>query len=247
MVHLKKINPFEGEVAYSISCFSDERSFYDCINRKFLEENAFQNLEYSFHTYLLTGDEDEWIGYVLFSNSDLVTSYFDFSYHESLNLLNDFRNTFMNTSNYSLFEKLEMLLTVEKHSTHISIILNEFITSLNSLEVFDVSIKEKMISSYQERLLEYLKRFPDYYYLDIVISLPLEEPFHLKKENPESSLNINLLGEKKYYGFIQEVLFRVEEEIQMNFSDIPILIRQDSHKIIFTNMEEVPENIPIVK
>lgn len=247
MVHLKKIDPFEGEIAYSISCFSDERSFYDCINRRFLEEQPFQNLEYSFHTYLLTGDEDEWIGYVLFSNSDLVTSYFDFAYRESLELLNNFREVFINESNHFLFEKLENLLTIEKESTRISLILEEFLMSLNDLEVSNVFLKEKMISSYQERLLEYLKKFPDYYYLDAVISLPLGEQFNLIRENPNSGLSINLLGEKKYYGFIQEVLSKIEEEIQKQFSDIPILIKQDSNKIIFTNMEKVPDNIPIVR
>lgn len=247
MVHLKYVNPFEEEMAYSISCFSEERSFYDCINRRFLDEYPFQNLEYSFHTYLLTGDMDEWIGYVLFSNPDLVTSYFEFACHESLELLGNFRNIFMNKSNYLLFERLERLLTVERKSTHISIILEEFIISLNSLEVFDVSIKEKMLSSYHEKLLEYLKNFPDYYYLDIVISLPLAEQFNLKKENPELDLSVNLLAEKKYYGFIQEVLSKVEEEIQTNFFSIPILIRQDSHKILSINMEKVPDIIPMIR
>lgn len=231
----------------SISCFSEERSFYDCINRKFLQDQAFQNLEYSFHTYFLTGDSNEWIGYVLLFNSDLIEGYSQLVYQETLILLQQFQKEFGNEANYHLFEKLKKLITIEKQSTRMNPLIEDIISTLNDLAVSNTSVKLEMLSNYHKKLQDYLNEFPDYYYLDIVISLPLEEEIYLKRENQGSDLSVDLLAERKYYGFIQEVLSKVEKVIEQNFKDTPILIKQESDKIIFTNRENVPDGIPVIK
>lgn len=247
MVHLKYVDPFEEKMMNSISCFSEERSFYDCINRRFLQEQAFQNLEYSFHTYFLTGDSNEWIGYVLFFNSDLIEGYSQLVYQETLVLLQYFQEEFGNEENYHLFEKLKKLIMIEKQSTRLNPLMEDIISALSSLEVSDTSVQLEMLSNYHKKLQDYLNEFPDYYYLDIVISLPLEEENYLKRENEGSDLNVDLLAERKYYGFIQEVLSKVEKVIEQNFKDTPILIKQKSDKIIFANRENVPDGIPVIK
>lgn len=245
MVHLKYVDPTEEKMAYSISCFSEEKSFYDCLNREFLIEEPFYNLEYSFYTYLLTGDTDDWIGYVLLSNPDLVNSYFDFSCKEAMHLLIDFKNKFKNQKNYLLFEKLERLLTIEKNSTHVSLILEEVIESLNNLNVIDTNFKKKRLEIYQNNLQSFLNDFPKYFYLDVVISLPKEEEIYLMKEN--KNMNINLLAERKYYGFIQEVLSKVEREIEHNFKDTPILVMHNQNLILPINREITLQDVPIMK
>lgn len=247
MVHLKYVDPFEGKMMNSISCFSEERSFYDCINRKFLDDQVFQNLEYSFHTYFLTGDSNEWIGYVLFSNSDLVEGYSQFVYQETFMLLQHFQNEFENEKNQVLFEKLRKLINAEEQSNRMNPLVEDIISVLSNLEVSDTSTKLEMISDYNKKLQDYLSEFPDYYYLDIVIALPSEEEIYLKRENKDSHLSVNLLAERKYYGFIQEVLAKVEKEIQQHFPDTPILIKQEDDQVIFINRENVPDVIPVIK
>ena len=73
------------------------------------------------------------------------------------------------------------------------------------------------------------------------------EENYLKRENEGSDLNVDLLAERKYYGFIQEVLSKVEKVIEQNFKDTPILIKQKSDKIIFANRENVPDGIPVIQ
>lgn len=246
MVHLKFIDPFEEKMAYSISCFSEERTFYDCIQRKFLVDQPFEHLEYAFYTYLLTGDSDEWIGYVQFFNPTLITAYYHFAYQETLALLNKFCTYFKTKNNYLLFDKLKRLLIVEKDSTHISILLEKTITELKNLIVIDCDKKEKMFSTYYHRLNNFLENFPKYYYLDVVISLPLEEQFSLEKENKETRLSCDLLAERKYYGFIQEVLSIVEKEIEKNFNNTTILVKKDD-EIISVNTKTILDNTSLVK
>lgn len=247
MVHLKRVDPFEENMMKSISYFSYQRSFYDCINRKFLEEEAFQNLEYTFHTYLLTGDSNEWIGYILFSNPDLVKSYFEYAYYETIILLDTFQKEFENDNNQNIFKKLRNLTTKLKKTIRISVIIDEVVAALTDLEVLNSNTKAEILSNYHQKLENYFNSFPNYYYLDVVISLPLEEEFILKKENINSILSTNSLAERKYYGFIQEVLSKVDDEIQKSFPSIPILIKGYNNKIVFTNTEEIPSNIPVIK
>lgn len=77
MVSLKKIdNPFSEEMMNSLEGFIYENNFYDCINKELLYfSDVLYNIRYSFHTYLLVGDFDTWIGYVLFYNKNTVEKF----------------------------------------------------------------------------------------------------------------------------------------------------------------------------
>lgn len=60
-------------------------------------------------------------------------------------------------------------------------------------------------------------------------------------------MNVNLLVELKYYKFIQEALNIVEEEIDRNFKDIPILLRKDNRNVFLVNAETLSDNNKTVK
>lgn len=299
MVGLKYIdNPFDEKMVNSISCFCEEKSFYDCVNRRFLNDQAFQHLEHSFYTYFLTGDGDEWIGYVLLSNENRVNSYCSFACEKILNLINDFRNKFGDSVNENELERLERLINENSSNSNINAILEEVIFSLKRLSVLnffdsfkfklddqknkkEFEILEKLIANniysndmvivleemfslikldipyfelldnmflnYHNQLQDYLCKFPDYFYLDVVIALPDGEKINIKKENGDSKLDVNLLAESKYYRFIQEAFAKVEEEIELNFKDVPILLRKDNKNVFLVNPQSITSNDEIVK
>lgn len=138
MVHLKYIdNPFDAKTMYSISCFSEEKSFYDCVNRRFLNDQSFQHLEHSFYTYFLTGDCGEWIGYVLLSNENRVNGYYHFACQKILDLLSAFKNKFDDSINEQELERLKRLINENSNSSSISTFLEEVILSLKKMAILD--------------------------------------------------------------------------------------------------------------
>lgn len=217
-MNLKYIdNPFENEIFNSINCFAWEKSFYDCINRKFLGDFAFKNLEYTFYMYLLTGDNNEWIGYVLFSNVDRVIGFNHFAFSQFLTLLADI-SLVVNSSIYtSEFTEIENEIFKNIDSSNFVSILNQAILYLK--EIVGSSRIDDIISEYYYQLDSYLQNFPEYLYLDIAICLP-------------DSNDANLLVETKYYGFIRETLELVDKEIRNKFFNIPILLHGDSKNIV---------------
>lgn len=230
MIHLKYIdNPFKEEVFHSISCFSLEKSFYDCINRRFLKDESFENLENTFYMYMLTGQFDEWIGYVLFSNADRINSYKDYAYQNYLQLFNTLPLQYLTSSKCHEFVKAQ-----KEFIKDFSLPELDNMTK-NIMNTFSIPTVSKKIESYYLDLQSYLKSFPDYFYLDVAIALPKEEEANLKREFSSNGYNINLLVENKYYGFIQETLKLVEDKIEESFIDIPIFLRKDDKSTILVN------------
>lgn len=138
MVHLKYVdNPFDEKVMYSISKFYDERSFYDCINRRFLNDQAFQHLEHTFYMYFLTGDCGEWIGYVLLSNENRIHGYYHFVKLKLLNLINDIKRISDNLDCKREFDKLEKLWSQTDHLSNSELLLEETIFSLKKICVLN--------------------------------------------------------------------------------------------------------------
>lgn len=290
MVNLKYIeNPFEEKIMNSIAYFSEEKSFYDCVNRKFLSGEAFQHLENTFYTYLLTGDSKEWIGYVLFSNEDRVNSYYQYAYQITLYLLHHIRTKYVDELKHleklmhdsedtfdkrmvveevlfslkkisvlNFLESLESELAyrenkmelinlktiIEKDSNprNMMTIVDKVFSLLVNLGVKDCCCMNNMLLNYQDKLQNYLENFPNYFYLDIVIALPKEEEIYLQKENNNFSLNVDLLAELKYYGFIQEVFNKVEKVIQQRFKNIPILVKRENEDIYLVNSESLSDD-----
>lgn len=248
MVHLKYIdNPFDEKMMNSISCFSEERSFYDCVNRRFLNDQAFQHFEHSFYTYFLTGDSGEWIGYVLFSNENMVNGYHHFACEKMLDLLNDFRNKCDDFNDKKELDRLESLINENTNSHIIGIILEEVTSSLKQLKNYPTELVDNMIMDYNVQLQQYLLDFPEYFYLDVVIALPVDEELNIKKEFDDSDFSVNMLAEFKYYGFIREAFTSVEEEIKQNFRSIPILLREENKNIFLVNSECLSDDKKVVK
>lgn len=281
MVHLKYIdNPFNEKIMMIISNFYEEKSFYDCINRKFLDDEAFKNLEYTFSFYFLTGDSNDNIGYVLFYNKDLVDSYLDFACEETLSLLEKFKFIFTDISNQDEFKDLERIISQNNTDDNYRLIVENINIYLKKFSILkfinyikfelddqinrdEVSILEDFISKsydlydcgiifdklfslfnnsniscfqsiydmfldYWKKLGDYLENLPKYFYLNVVIALPIEDEIRFYSDSMNSNLNINQLAELKYYGFIREALMRVEDEINQKFSDIPIFLENGS-------------------
>lgn len=232
MVNLKYVdNPFDEEMMNSISCFSEERCFYDCINRQFLDE-PFEHLEHSFYTYLLTGDKGEWIGYVLFSNENRVNGYFNFACDRMIDLLNYFKIVLGNSFD---FEHLEKLIEENRDTHCISMILEETLSKLKQIS----GVSEELLDSYNEDLQKYLFEFPEYFYLDVVITLPVDEIVQLKKD---FNSNINILIEQKHPDFISESIKKAQELIKENFKDIPIFLRKDNQTTFLINGQSLNKN-----
>lgn len=292
MVHLKCIdNPFTEKVMMNISKFCDERSFYDCINRRFLNDQAFQHLEHTFYMYALTGDCEEWIGYVLLSNENRVNGYFRTAYENTLLLLENYKTQFKNANNQEKLGDLEKLIIQNDKSDNFREIVEEVTSSLKKLSVLEFlnnmksklnsqrnqaeltrleyfidksydsrewsAVLEKllsllnqsnipyfqtmydMFSNYWEQLQQYLDSYPSYFYLDVVIALPKEEQITIQKENAHLRLSADLLAESKYYGFIQEALATVEEEIKQRFHNVPILLSKENQNVFFVNIDSL--------
>lgn len=240
MVHLTYVeNPFETCIFERIIDFYEEKSFYDCINRKFISE-PFKNLQYTFHMYLLTGDSNDWIGYVLFSNENKV-------------------NFIRNTAIQFLKDKIFTLLNEEYFINKVK--LNEYIDLLtqsimkpNLFEIITNILKEIKIymreEEYQNLIKEYellmeksLTDFLNYYNLDIVICLEKNAKLTLREENKDSICSENELVEKKYYGFIQETFKLVEQEIIDRFSNSYIVLKNDD----YVEVEIEPQNLSLEK
>ena len=287
MVHLKYVdNLFDEKMMYSISKFHDERSFYDCISREFLNDQAFQHLEHTFYMYFLTGDAGEWIGYVLFSNENLIQGYYHFAKLKLLDLINNMR-TLLNHSDYEKeFDRLEELCSPNNALSNSALVLEETIFSLKKICVLNglhniqseisgwnkqelesfqtlimqdsfpndsenilekilarfkqldlpqIRLIDSMFSNYYEQIQEYLLYAPNYFYLDIVLALPKHEESILTVENQGSSLSTDLLAERKYYGFIREAISVVEEEINKNFRDAAILLKEKDKDYFLVN------------
>ena len=233
MVHLTYIdNPFQEDIFNSISCFSYEKDFYDCINRKFLDM-GFEHLENTFYTYLLTGDSGEWIGYVLFSNEHRVHGLYHHAYNKLLEILD---NNCIGVTNINIIK--DRLKTCLSNSSFLKQ-ADEVLVKLSNY------IDADIIEDYYNSLQEFLVCYPDYFYLDVVIGLPLDEKYKLLAENHNSLLNPNLLVESKYYGFIQEVLSQVDSLIKSDFNNIPIFLREDDYNVFLINDKFNNENIQV--
>lgn len=243
VVNLKYIeNPFEQNMMHSISCFCEERSFFDCIQHKFLDAEAFQHLEHTFHMYFLIGDSQEWIGYVLFSNEDLINDYYQFICQKTLNLLDIYKTDFIGIINREELERLKTLILKNDHGTNIGWLLEEISMSFEKMDIMNNTKASTMFEKYQKELQNYLVQFPKYFYLDIVISLSKEEASDFEKESYEKKVDIGQLVESKYYGFIQETFNKVEKEVENHFKDVPILIKRNDKNTLLANDEMLSED-----
>lgn len=243
MVNIEYVdNPFGKETFNSINCFAEEKSFYDCINRTFLRDLAFQHLEYTFYMYLLTGDKKEWIGYVLFYNDDRVDGYNRFAFTQFLHLLEEVSLLSNDSIQSDKLTELKNEIFTNGYSSNFISILNEAVDSVreisNNIDIEDI------IAEYYYQLDKYLELFPKYLYLDIVIALPIEED---KVRKYSTKNETNLLIESKYCGFIREALNIVDEEIKSRFSDIPILLRETGKGIFAVNPENLKNNDTLQK
>lgn len=239
MVNLKYVdNPFEQNTFNSINYFAEEKSFYDCINRKFLGDSAFQHLEHTFYMYLLTGDNNEWIGYVLFSNENRVEGYNRFAFSQFLHLLEEAALLSNDSIQSDKLTELKNEIFNSGGSSNFVSILNQAIESVR--EINNSSNIDDIIYEYYYQLDKYLEVFPRYLYLDIVIALPKEEETKVKKTSSknESSLSV----ESKYCGFIRETLDLVASEIKNKFSDIPIFLREDDKNVFVVNPDSLKNN-----
>ena len=226
MVNLKYVeNPFTDDYLYSFECFRNEKLFYNCIDHKPISPSSlFENLGSSFYTYLLTGDNGEWIGYVLFHNADIVNGY-------------------INNINIELEKsllKLKQAITDDKVLKDINLLLKDLYnnkysdtTSLSPLEeriellknscTYDKDPIYDYFCDYVSNNFMYLYNFNYYYYLDIVIGLSL------------STRKVDI--ESKYYGFIREVYQKVEELILNKFSNVPIILK-NGNSILYLVTDE---------
>lgn len=224
MVSLKYIeNPFTDDYLFSFECFRNEKKFYDCIGRKVINnDDVFENLGSSFYTYLLIGDNDEWIGYILFHNDDLIKRYIDVVEVELRKLLLGLK---WKIRNKKIIEKINILfkeLNNRKFSDTVNLnSLKESIELLNILCINEDSKNSIYFSEYYSNIFTYLYSFEEYYYLDIVIGLPL----NVKTNEIES----------KYYGFIREAYHNVEELIKEEFNDIPIVLKNVNSMLYLLN------------
>lgn len=232
MVHLTYVeNPFERNTFEALSNFAYEKSFYDCVNRKFLDE-SFQNLEYTFYMYMLTGDNNEWIGYVLFSNEMLVKGSRYFSYKFVINSLESINKI------YNSDEILQMIQELEQNKD-CAIIFEVIENIFDKLEnIMDKSSVDSFRNRFHNNFDLYLKEQCEFYNLDVVISLPLNERTEMRMENNDLS-NINILVEQKYYGFIRETLKLVEDLINRDYSGKQIFLRKDNEIVFMINSSTI--------
>jgi hypothetical protein len=176
--------------------------------------------------FSLTGDSDEWIGYILFSNEDRINSYYQEAYHQTRILLEKYKNKYLNLNNKRELERLTNLILNSNNINDIRLILEKLKSPLTEL---DQAIINSMLIDYNNKMDQFLNQLPEYFYLDVVIALPKDEEINLKYENKNT--DINYLVESKYYGFIGESLSLANELIKDNFMDIPILLRNNDNFI----------------
>lgn len=232
MVHLTYVeNPFEKNTFEALSNYAYQRIFYDCVNRKFVDE-SFQNLEYTFHMYMLTGDNNEWIGYVLFSNEMLVKGSRYFAYKFVLNLLESINKIYNSGEIFQMIEKLEQ----NKERALIFEIIEDIFKNLTNIigESSVIEIKNRFYIDFDS----YLEEQYEFYNLDVVISLPLNERVEMIKSSTDSN-NINILVEQKYYGFIRETLKLVEDLINRDYKGKQIFLRKDNERVFMINSNRV--------
>jgi len=227
MVNLKYIkNPFTDDCLYSFDCFSKEKNFYDCIGHTNIKYNdVFENLGSSFYTYLLVGDNEEWIGYILFHNAEYVNSYIKTVQSELKKLLSSLIGI---VKDKKILEDIYILLkdlnnNQYNKTTELSRLEKE-IKILNSRCRQENEITSICFNEYNNNIFNYLYSFDEYYYLDIVIGLPLDT----KTEEVES----------KYYGFISETYSIVEKIIRESFYNIPIILKNTNSTICIIDSEE---------
>lgn len=234
MIRLKCIDdPFETHFFNSIVCFADEHDFYDCVGREFLPVSAFAHLEHTFNMYLLIGDSNEWIGYVLLYNDDLINGYKNFAFSKLLYLLGDIDNLIFDVKSRKKLSEIRNLLYQNRESPNFLSLLYDSISSLR--DISDSMQADDIITEYYYQLNNYLKMAPKYLYLDVVIALPKDE----KIININKNDNVNLLMENKYYGFISETMALIEAEINRNFSNTPIFL-QNGSEMYAVNCDDLP-------
>ena len=227
MVNLEYIkNPFTDDYLYSFECFRNEKKFYDCVARKIVDCNdVFENLGSSFYTYLLTGNNNEWIGYVLFHNSDLINGYIKNIEVELRKLLLRLKEIICDVK---IIETINLLLKeLNNHEFSSTVCLNELEDKIKFLHDSCIKKNEKSticFSEYYANVFNYLYNFNEYYYLDIVIGLPLDT-------------KINEI-ELRYYGFIKEVYSNIEKLVKEKFKDIPIVLKNTDSELWLINNEQ---------
>lgn len=239
MVHLTYIdNPFEKDTFSSISDYAFEQSFYDCINKKFLDD-SFKNLEYAFHTYMLTGDHNEWIGYVMFSNEYFLTGLRYHAYNIIKNMINNLN------LDAKTIDKLLNMLEESKDKAVVFSTINSIFEILT--KYFSMDFVDELKCKYYASLNDVNDYYVNFYVLDVVISLPGDEKIRLRNENKESYLDIDSLAERKYYGFIQETLALVEKEISEKFKNIHIILNREGEYAFLIDSSSFIKKKEIIK
>lgn len=242
MVHLTYVeNPFDKDFFTSLSKYADEKSFYDCVNKRFVDEEAFKNLEYGFRMYMLTGDSNEWIGFVLFSNENRVKGLRYHAYNYFLESLDRLKRLIPE----KVSEEMIKIVTDQKRQNVLFSTIDECFEYLSSIVSSSIISSEK--DSYKKKLDDVLNDFADYMYLDTFISLPKDEKIKIRLENEQSDLDEDQLVEKKYYGFIQETLGLVENLIQNSFDGIHIILKQEGTNIFLVETSSFVENEELTK
>ena len=242
MVHLTYVeNPFDKNFFSSLSKYAYEKSFYDCINKRFVDEEAFKNLEYGFRMYMLTGDSNEWIGFVLFSNENRVKSLRYHAYNFFLECLDRQKHLIPE----KVSEEMVKIVTNQKEQNVLFSTIDECFEYLSTIIGSSIISLEKQ--AYNEKLDSLLNDFANYMYLDTFISLPKDEKVRIRLENEKSDLDENELVEKKYYGFIQETLGLVENLIQNSFNGIHIILKQEGTNIFLVETSSFVENHELTK
>lgn len=242
MVHLTYVeNPFDKDFLTSLSKYAYEKSFYDCINKRFVDEEAFKNLEYGFRMYMLTGDSNEWIGFVLFSNENRVKSLRYHAYNYFLECLDRQKNLIPE----KVSKEMIKTITNQKEQNVLFSTIDECFEYLSTIIGSSIISLEKQ--AYNEKLDSLLNDFANYMYLDTFISLPKDEKVRIRLENEKSNLDENELVEKKYYGFIQETLGLVENLIQNSFNGIHIILKQEGTNIFLVETSSFVENHELTK
>ena len=241
MVHLTYVqNPFSESIFASISEYAYEHDFYDCINKRFIDE-PFKNLEYTFHMYMLTGDNSEWIGYVLFSNELLVSS---LRYHAYMVIKSIVESLELNE-----FSKNQISDMIEESKGRASI----FDTITRTFDILTKHYTLEEVEALRKKYFEVLSKteeyFAPFYYLDIVIALPIDEKKVIREENTNADVDSYI--ERKYYGFIQETLSLVEKELDKNFKANHIILNRDGENAFlietssFIKKDELAEQLLI--
>ena len=242
MVHLTYVeNPFDKDFLTSLSKYAEEKSFYDCINKKFVDEEAFKNLEYGFHMYMLTGDSNEWIGFVLFSNENKVKGLRYCackSFFEVLNRLEKYVPI-------NELEKIKTYVESIEDQNYLFTIIDECFEYLSKF--VDIELINLERENYKEKLNCFLNDFTNYMYLDTFISLPIDEKIKICLENESGKKDADELVEKKYYGFIQETLGLVENLINSSFTGKHIILKPNGKNIFLVETSSFIKNEELSK